>query len=87
MIGTAPVGYERLPLPVNPIQNRKTQLVSARPAPRQVEPLVPVQAVTDRPGRKARDPLERLYLLTVGTRRSLLQLDLEHPLNGPHPTD
>ena len=87
MLSIVPIEYNSQPIPVNPIQYHKVGPVSALPAPRQVEPLVPIQAVSDRPGQNARQPMERLYLLSVETRRSLLDLDPEHPLNGPHPTD
>ena len=87
MIGPVPVGYERQPIPVNPIQYRKVKTVSSHAASRRAEPLAPARAISDQPGQNTRQPLERLYLLSVGTRRAMLDLDPEHPLNGPHPTD
>lgn len=87
MLSIAPIELSSQPIPVNPVQYHKVGSVSSRLAPRQVEPLAPVRAISDQPGQNTRHPMERMYLLSVETRRSLLDLDPEHPLNGPHPTD
>ncbi len=87
MLNTVPIGSERQPLPVNPIQYRKVQPLSSRKPPRRAEPPAPVRAVPDRRNQEPHASLEHLYLLSAETRRSLLDLDPENPLSGPHPTD
>lgn len=87
MLSIAPIEYNSQPIPVNPIQYHKAGPAPLRPAPRRTEPLAPVRAVSDQAGQNARQPMERLYLLSVETRQSLLDLDPEHPLNSLHPTD
>ena len=76
MLSITPVGYERFPIPVNPIQVRRPQPVTPSPAARRAEPTGPIRAALGDDDRQARESLERLYLLTVETRRSLLDLDM-----------
>lgn len=87
MSDIAPIGSEHQPIPVNPIRNRRIQRVAPKAAPRRAEPLARVRAVEEPPDKQKRDPEERFYRLSAETRRALLDLDPEHPLNGPHPTD
>ncbi len=91
MFNITPIGFERFPIPVNPIQAPRVQPVAPKPATRRTEPLAPIRAALGNNDgendQKSRDSLERQYLLTTETRRSLLDLDPDHPLNGPHPTD
>ncbi len=85
-----PPGSANVPIPVNPIRVRRP-----RPAQRTSEPLdiTPVgrpsrtRETADRKTPRTYSELEALYLLSVETRRALLELDEDHPLNGPHPTD
>jgi|SaaInl7_135m_RNA_FD_contig_31_55893_length_390_multi_3_in_0_out_0_1 hypothetical protein len=81
MLSITPIGYERFAIPVNPIRVRRPQPVPPRAEARRTEPMGPIQAALSRSDQKSRDPLEPLYLLTVETRRTMLDLDPEHPLN------
>lgn len=82
MLNAIPVGQERLFIPVNPVRPREVYSTARHPKPRRIESLAPARATLRR---RDRGNTKWFYLLSVETRRSLL--DLEHPLNGPHPTD
>jgi hypothetical protein len=84
MLSVTPVGQERLFIPVNPIQRRRLHSIKQIPKPRRTEPLAPIHPISNH---ENRDPTERFYLLSVETRKSLLDLDPEPPLHAPHPTD
>ncbi len=84
MSNITPVGQERLFIPVNPSRPREVYSTAPHPKPRRIESLAPARATSRR---RDRGNTEWFFLLSVETRRSLLDLDLEHPLNGPHRTD
>ena len=85
MTEIAPIGYERFPFPLN--QVRKPVPVKSRPPLRRTEPIAAASLTSNQQDQMEHGSLERQFLLSVGTRRSLLEFDPEHPLNGPHPTD
>lgn len=87
MLDLKPVGFERFPPLVNPTKVRITGRGRDTPVVDQAKPLLPVNPTKHDDRRERDDTFEKLYKLTVDTRRDLLLLSDEHPLNGPHPTD
>ena len=85
-----PTGFANVPIPVNPLRIRRPRPVDATSEPLDITPVgrtSRIRAPADRKTPRTYSELESLYLLSVETRRALLELDENHPLNGPHPTD
>lgn len=87
MLDLKPVGFERFPPLVNPVKTRISGRGRDTPPIDEAKPVLPADP-TEHDDRRERDhTFEKLYKLTVATRRELLLLSDDHPLNGPHPTD
>ena len=86
-----PPGFANIPIPVNPVRVRNTRPVQPTSRPRSVVgPVARISRGRDAAARKNPQTfaeLEALQLLSVETRRALLELSDDHPLSGPHPTD
>jgi hypothetical protein len=86
MLSIAPIGSERFHIPVNPIEIREIQPVSPKPVLRRTEPLEPTQTATDQRNQKDFDTMERVYLLSVETRRALIDLGSNQTRGSLYPT-
>ena len=86
-----PPGFANIPIPVNPAKVRSTRPVQPTSRPRRdVGPVARISGGRDAAARKIPQTfaeLEALQILSVETRRALLELSDDHPLSGPHPTD
>jgi len=86
MLSIAPLGSERFHILVNPIEMRELQAVAPKPAPRRTEPVEPIRAATDQRNPKDHDAMERQYLLSVDTRRALIDLGSNRRFSNLYPT-
>jgi hypothetical protein len=87
MLDLKPVGFERFPPLVNPVKIRISGRGRDTPPLDEAKPVL-LANPTEHDDRRERDhTFEKLYKLTVDTRRELLLLSDDHPLNGSHPTN